>query len=211
MNDGHSLTNFSEFKFPDEPLLTMGDLMQAEKEKKLVVENLHFSKEKAPRNSLFFRHESETNLENCPAANLVLDEDFYKITDRDVKTIYRCLKDEARCLTERGFISKEIVDQNNLKSKMEAYIHTTVRFSFHRQVFVQANFFSTEPVSRLFEFIQELLIEKSLHFTLRIPPSLSVENTENMNLLDLNIAPKSIVYLRFPDLDGNPYMFEENF
>ena len=53
-------------------------------------------------------------------------------------------------------------------------------------------------MSRLFEFITSILTDQSLDFQLSIPPNLPIENVSTKNLIDSDIAPKSVLNVRFP-------------
>jgi hypothetical protein len=64
---------------------------------------------------------------------------------------HKRLNETLKCTTfrrihnERGFISKEVQEARNLEAKRRAYTRSIIRFSFHHELFVQAQFFSGEP------------------------------------------------------------------
>jgi hypothetical protein len=64
-----------------------------------------------------------------------------------------------------------------------------VRFRFSDKIVIQANFAPLTKVSDLFAFLQEMLVDRSVSFDFKVPPSSLFHSSDTRSLLDASLAP----------------------
>ncbi|VDK75741.1 unnamed protein product [Litomosoides sigmodontis] len=136
-----------------------------------------------------------------------IDDQFFELTVNDVKSIRRDLRAEAGMLEQRALLPKTYLTEKNKRRKEESYKHTIVRFICADKTVIQAQFISREPgypyklllsraVSRLFEFVAESSKNSAVKFDLFLANQ-RLSPTVLKNLIEVNVAPKSSLYIRF--------------
>ncbi|VBB30363.1 unnamed protein product [Acanthocheilonema viteae] len=136
-----------------------------------------------------------------------IDDQFFELTVNDVQSIRRDLIAEAGIQEQRALIPNTYVTEKNKRRKEESYKHTVVRFNCADKTVIQAQFISREPVSRLFEFIMENLENSAVKFDLCLANQ-RLSSTTLKNLIEVGIAPKSVLYIRFHSPENT---FDANF
>ncbi|CAJ0589722.1 unnamed protein product [Cylicocyclus nassatus] len=127
-----------------------------------------------------------------------LTEEFFEVGIDDLKSRQKELHEEVQMLTQRALVPKVYISRKNREAKLDAYRHTVIRIPIGQERLIQANFNSGEPVSRLYEWVRSVLsrnVPFSLHLVLNEP----VEDTDAKNFVDMDLAPKSTVFLKLKD------------
>ncbi|KJH47365.1 hypothetical protein DICVIV_06570 [Dictyocaulus viviparus] len=127
-----------------------------------------------------------------------MNDKFFEIDVEDVRAQLKQLREEVRSANHRGLISKEYVKQKNRERKLVAYRHTVVRIPLGTDRTVQAQFRSTEPISNLFEWIRSIL-PFDASFSLKLALNQKLEDVASLNFVDVDVAPKSTVFIKFSD------------
>ncbi|VDM79183.1 unnamed protein product [Strongylus vulgaris] len=145
------------------------------------------------RQSVIFFREVEPD-----TVDTQLTEEFFEVGLDDLKSRQKELHDEVRMLTQRALIPKVYINRKNREAKLSAYCHTVIRIPIGQERLIQAQFKSAEPISRLYEWVRSVLtrnVQFSLHLVLNEP----VEDTDAKNFVDVDMAPKSTVFLKLKD------------
>ncbi|EYC38036.1 hypothetical protein Y032_0748g2029 [Ancylostoma ceylanicum] len=127
-----------------------------------------------------------------------LSEEFFDIGLEDLRSRQKELHDEVRMHTQRMLIPKMYENKRNREAKLNAYRNTVVRIPVGKERIVQGQFYSGEPVSRLYQWVRSLL-SRNVSFSLNFVLNEKIEETDTKNFVDLDIAPKSTLYLKFKD------------
>ncbi|XGW01172.1 hypothetical protein V3C99_013830 [Haemonchus contortus] len=127
-----------------------------------------------------------------------LSDDFFEVSVDDVKARQKELREEVRLSTQRALISTQYVKQKNRERKLTAYRHTVIRIPLGNERMIQAQFLSAEPVARLFEWIRSI-ISRNIPFSIKLALIYNIEESQSMNFVDAELAPKSTVVVRFRD------------
>uniref|UniRef100_A0A7I4YQS0 Protein B0024.10 n=2 Tax=Haemonchus contortus TaxID=6289 RepID=A0A7I4YQS0_HAECO len=127
-----------------------------------------------------------------------LSDDFFEVSVDDVKARQKELREEVRLSTQRALISTQYVKQKNRERKLTAYRHTVIRIPLGNERMIQAQFLSAEPVARLFEWIRSI-ISRDIPFSIKLALIYNIEESQSMNFVDAELAPKSTVVVRFRD------------
>uniref|UniRef100_A0A7E4VBG9 UBX domain-containing protein n=1 Tax=Panagrellus redivivus TaxID=6233 RepID=A0A7E4VBG9_PANRE len=182
------VNEFANFKFPDKKIVVPYDIQEDPKDKEI-----HFTAPES-RNAVHF---DRTIPEERRKEVEEVDDAVYETTVHDLKALQRGLNDQAR--SERAFVPRAFIDAQNRQRKLDAYKNTVIRFLLPENQAIQACFYSKEPVSRVFEFIESILavaVPFELCFFLRE----KLTNSNSTNLIDAGLAPKSnlIVKMSLP-------------
>uniref|UniRef100_W6NEK6 Protein B0024.10 n=1 Tax=Haemonchus contortus TaxID=6289 RepID=W6NEK6_HAECO len=127
-----------------------------------------------------------------------LSDDFFEVSVDDVKARQKELREEVRLSTQRALISTQYVKQKNRERKLTAYRHTVIRIPLGYERMIQAQFLSAEPVARLFEWIRSIT-SRNIPFSIKLALIYNIEESQSMNFVDAELAPKSTVVVRFRD------------
>uniref|UniRef100_A0A915E5L5 UBX domain-containing protein n=1 Tax=Ditylenchus dipsaci TaxID=166011 RepID=A0A915E5L5_9BILA len=153
--------------------------------------------QKADRNAVFYP--TSFSNQNFLTTKEEESDDFFEQTPQDLKYRQRDLIRQAAIETNRPFLPRSYLENKNRERKVESYKHTVVRLSFNNTFIVQALFYSSEPVSHLFEFVTALLgsdqQQQDYGFSLYLFRDLLTENSEK-SLLEAGIAPMSKITVR---------------
>uniref|UniRef100_A0A0M3JE94 UBX domain-containing protein n=1 Tax=Anisakis simplex TaxID=6269 RepID=A0A0M3JE94_ANISI len=85
---------------------------------------------------------------------------------------------------ERALIPREVLERKNRELRESAYKNTVIRFKL-------------PDVSRIFEFIGDLLLDKSKEFGLYLALSQQLKNDKNKNLFECSLVPTCTIFVRF--------------
>ncbi|KAJ1347974.1 hypothetical protein KIN20_003176 [Parelaphostrongylus tenuis] len=130
--------------------------------------------------------------------NEEVSDEFFEIDVEDVRTQLKQLREQINMTENRALVPKEYVKQKNREHKLSAYRHTVIRIPIGIGRIVQAQFQSAEPVSHLFDWIRGIL-RSSTAFSLKLALNQKLEESNTMNFVDADIAPKSTVFIKFND------------
>ncbi|RCN37558.1 hypothetical protein ANCCAN_16523 [Ancylostoma caninum] len=142
---------------------------------------------------IFHRQSAEAG-----ADEIELSEEFFDIGLEDLRSRQKELHDEVRMHTQRMLIPKIYENRRNREAKLNAYRHTVVRIPVGKERIIQGQFYSGEPVSRLYQWVRNLL-SRNVPFSLNFVLNEKIEETDMKNFVDLDIAPNSTLYLKFKD------------
>ncbi|CAG9538375.1 unnamed protein product [Cercopithifilaria johnstoni] len=158
----------------------------------------YLSVEKCNRMPVIIRQDLESNesLKDVGGKQDDIDDQFFELTVNDIRSIRRDLKAEAGIQEQRALLPKTYIIEKNKRLKEESYKHTIIRFNCADKTVIQAQFVSREPVSRLFEFIAENLKNSVVKFDLCLANQ-RLPSTVSKNLIEVGVAPKSSLYIRF--------------
>ncbi|KIH47421.1 hypothetical protein ANCDUO_22519 [Ancylostoma duodenale] len=151
---------------------------------------------------IFHRHQRLLRSAEAGADETELSEEFFDIGLEDLRSRQKELHDEVRMHTQRMLIPKVYENRRNREAKLNAYRHTVVRIPVGKERIIQGQFYSGEPVSRLYQWVRSLL-SRNVSFSLNFVLNEKIEETDMKNFVDLDIAPKSTLYLKFKDGNVN--------
>jgi hypothetical protein len=132
------------------------------------------------------------------------DESIYESTLEDVKYRQRELARASKQTADRPFLPRSYVESKNRERKTEAYKHTVIRLSIQNLCVIQANFLSNEPVSNLFRFVNQDLLdgkfdtEFKLYFVRQ-----RLQDASLTTLLDAGVSPMAVLIMEL----ATPYIF----
>lgn len=127
-----------------------------------------------------------------------ISDEFFEVDVDDVKAQLKQLRAEINMNANRALVSKDYVKQKNREQKLLAYRHTVIRIPIGTRKIVQGQFRSAEPISHLFGWIRGIL-SCSAAFSLKLPLNHKLEDSDTLNFVDADVAPKSTVFIRFND------------
>ncbi|KAI6190768.1 Tether containing UBX domain for GLUT4 [Aphelenchoides bicaudatus] len=194
-NDGHIKINeplnvqpielmpFANFKFPEQPIATVADLLAAESNTD------SFNVRMPDRRAVVFERVKESSVEEAEEIN----DEFFELTAAEAKAMQRELSEQVRKFNQQAILPKSFIEKRNKEKKMMSYKHTIVRIRFEERFFLQAQFLSVEPVDRLFEFVAGILQPNAPEFSLTLFPNDKLERGKNIDLIDSGVAPNCTV------------------
>ncbi|KAK6061354.1 hypothetical protein COOONC_00982, partial [Cooperia oncophora] len=103
-----------------------------------------------------------------------------------------------RLNSQRALVPTQFVKEKNRERKLVAYRHTVIRIPVGSERMIQAQFRSAEPTIRLFEWIRTVLSRK-VPFSIKLALVGTIEESNSKNFVDVDLAPKSTVLVKFKD------------
>ncbi|KAI6221027.1 TUG-UBL1 domain-containing protein [Aphelenchoides fujianensis] len=172
---------FADFKFPAVPVATVGQLLDAERNAAAA--------RPAPsdRRLVLFERTPEAVAEEA------LEEDFFEVTINDAKRHQQELAEKSRELSQQALLPRAFVEARNKERKLECYRNAVVRFRFSDRLFVQALFYSAEPVDRLFDLAASLLKAPAPSFELNVLLNEKLKRDDGRDFVDAGLAPTATI------------------
>ncbi|KIY44436.1 hypothetical protein FISHEDRAFT_51336 [Fistulina hepatica ATCC 64428] len=132
-------------------------------------------------------------------------DDFYTVTAADLKSAQAVLRARTQALVDAPLQLRATREAEDRK-KRERWPNTTIRVRFPDQTQLEATFPSTDKIKSVYVFVRASLRDdvKPIKFILsQSPPKrdlkVSDPNVRDMSLGDLQLAPSSVLLLRFED------------
>ncbi|KAI6230687.1 TUG-UBL1 domain-containing protein [Aphelenchoides fujianensis] len=172
---------FADFKFPAVPVATVGQLLDADRNAAAA--------RAAPsdRRLVLFERTPEAVAEEA------LEEDFFEVTINDAKRHQQELAEKSRELSQQALLPRAFVEARNKERKLECYRNAVVRFRFSDRLFVQALFYSAEPVDRLFDLVASLLKAPAPPFELNVLLNEKLKRDASRDFVDAGLAPTATI------------------
>jgi len=133
-----------------------------------------------------------------------LSDEYFTPTTADLKAAQAILTARTQALTNAP-LKPRSVREAEVKAKRDRWPETTIRVKFMDQTQLEKTFSSTNKIKSVYAFVRGCLREdvKSIKFILYQPPKrdLKVSDTtvRDLTLAELELAPSSILLLRFED------------
>ncbi|BFZ02586.1 hypothetical protein BsWGS_05624 [Bradybaena similaris] len=175
---------FVDFKFPEETRgmdLISGTLGNRSQE----------CSQPCDRESLVYR--TEELLPTTSDDPDALPDDFFEVTQADVKVMYRDLQNAVRQLEEQPLMTKAM-RQAQVEALFDQYERTVIRVQFPERFTLQGLFQPREPVAALYAFVKEHLSDPNETFYLYTAPPKQVLNDKTLSLAACHLAPAALVY-----------------
>uniref|UniRef100_A0A915C5H5 G patch domain-containing protein 11 n=2 Tax=Parascaris univalens TaxID=6257 RepID=A0A915C5H5_PARUN len=150
---------------------------------------------KCDRRMMIVRKDVEASQSAVPTSNI--DDKFFELSVHDAQSLQKDLREEVRAYEQRALLPREFVAQRNRELKEAAYRHTVIRFQLPDKTTIQALFLSQEPVSHIYEFIEQNLHSGGKSFDLCFALNQRIPNDSKKTLIDTDLAPSSTVFVRF--------------
>ncbi|KAK5982882.1 TUG-UBL1 domain-containing protein [Trichostrongylus colubriformis] len=147
------------------------------------------------RQSVIFRRQINVGwneVESC------ISDDFFEVSVDDIKVRQKELGEEVRLNSQRALVPTQFVKERNRERKLAAYRHAVIRVPVGSERMIQAQFRSAEPISRLYEWIRTV-ISRDVPFTLKLALVHNIEDSNSLNFVDADLAPRSTVTVLFKD------------
>ncbi|KAI6186864.1 TUG-UBL1 domain-containing protein [Aphelenchoides besseyi] len=193
MSNG-TVNEFANFKFPDVPIATIGDLMASNSPSAT-------DQPKPTDRMLLLFERQDVQVEDK------IEDDFFELTVDDAKNLQRGLTEESRELNQQALMFRSTVEKRNTERKLKCYKNSVIRFRF-QNTFLQSCFFSNEPSSRLFELICEVLNCSSKSFELLAGINEKLNCDETKDLISLGLAPKATIVVKLKELEFSRKIFD---
>ncbi|CAD5231910.1 unnamed protein product [Bursaphelenchus xylophilus] len=173
---------FINFKFPDKPVATVGDLLKLEKERGCVEEEVEIPE----RHALVFSPEPRD-------VDMEVDESFFDLTVEDAKRLQKELREEVRRSNQQSLLPASFIENRNKQKKKNAYKNTVIRIKLAEKIIIQARFTSTEPVQNLFKFVNQVIRWNEFELI----AVLKIDKESKRDLIDEGLAPKSTLTVQW--------------
>lgn len=174
---------FAEFKFPEE---TKGKELYHNELSEVKAEEF----KPCDREAVIY-DSNEENISKALAEEP--PEDFFEVTDADVKSLYKDLKKKVSNMSERPLMT-ESMRQMELEEKHRQYHHVIVRVQFPDGLVLQGCFRPRETVYALHKFVRDHLEDKSQEFHLYRTPPKQVFSDMTKTLVQADLAPATLVF-----------------
>ncbi|TFY83024.1 hypothetical protein EWM64_g980 [Hericium alpestre] len=148
-----------------------------------------------------------------PATRHELPDDYFTPSAADLKAAQASLHARTQALSNAPFQTRA-ARELGVKAKHERWPKATIRVRFTDRTQLETTFASTDKIRSVYAFVRSSLREdvKTTKFILyQTPPKrdlkVSDPNVRDLSLLELQLAPSSILMLRFEDeaLNGTEY------
>ncbi|GJE85667.1 Ubiquitin regulatory domain X-containing protein [Phanerochaete sordida] len=138
-----------------------------------------------------------------------LNDSFFTPSAADLKAAQDSLSARTQALTNAPLRTQAMRDAE-LKAKMAKYPTTTIRIRFTDRTQLEKTFPSTDKIRSVYAFVRNLLREdvKPIKFVLyQTPPKRELKVSDpavrDLNLYQLQLAPASVLHLKFENDDLN--------
>ncbi|KAK3091799.1 hypothetical protein FSP39_022712 [Pinctada imbricata] len=174
---------FAEFKFPEET-----------KGKKVYKNDLSEVKREefrpCDRQTKLFSMEEEVH---SPTTSEELPDEFFEVTENDVRRIYQDLQRRLRADEDQPLMTRAM-QQNKLEDRYSQYDTVVIRVQFPDKHVLQGLFRPKETVFAVQKFVKGHLEDKNLDFYLYTAPPKTVLKDRTLSLIEAKLAPASVVY-----------------
>ncbi|KAK7051070.1 hypothetical protein VNI00_005182 [Paramarasmius palmivorus] len=144
----------------------------------------------------------ELNISYTPSAQL--PDDFYNPTASDLKLAQEQLAARTQALTNAP-LQLRATREATEKAKRDRWPETRIRVKFPDRTQLEKTFPSTDKIKSVYAFVRNSLREdvKPIKFILYQPPrrdlKVSDVKVKNLSLVELQLAPSSVLLLRFEE------------
>ncbi|EIM91185.1 uncharacterized protein STEHIDRAFT_152843 [Stereum hirsutum FP-91666 SS1] len=141
-----------------------------------------------------------------------LPDSYFEPSAADIRSAQAALHARTQALTDAPFQTRAAREQAE-KKKTERWPTTTIRIKFTDRTQLEKTFPSTDKIRSVYAFVRGSLREdvKPVKFVLYQPPKrelkVSDPNVRDLTLAELQLAPSSILLVKFLDEDLNPSAF----
>ncbi|TPX40573.1 hypothetical protein SeMB42_g04238 [Synchytrium endobioticum] len=140
-----------------------------------------------------------------------LPDSFYELTPAELKMLLassksRRLAEESRVLQTRAMREREVAFKNHKWPK------TMIRVRFPDRTTLQAQFFSSEKLTALYDIVRCSVANPQREFSLHITPPMKILSDQELTFWTAGLAPASLVYFAWRDRNttvGGPLLSEE--
>ncbi|THH09746.1 hypothetical protein EW146_g8596 [Bondarzewia mesenterica] len=138
------------------------------------------------------------------AATHELPDEYFTPSAADLKAAQASLHARTQALTNAAFQNRSMREQKD-KAKRERWPTTTIRVRFTDRTQLEKTFPSTDKIRSVYAFVRGSLKEevKPIKFILYQPPKrdlkVSDPTVRDLSLAELQLAPSSVLLLRFED------------
>lgn len=178
-------TQYMDFKFPEE---TKGQNLYRNELSEVTHEDF-----KACDREIVVYSLDEVLMQSEHFAGDEIPDDFFEVTEYDIRKMWQDLQKQTRDLTEQPLMT-HASRRMRLEAEMSRYKRVIVRVQFTDRLVMQALFRTTETVHALYKVVRENLQVKSLPFELFTAPPKVVLKDHAKTLVEAELAPMSLVY-----------------
>ncbi|KAI8741993.1 tether containing UBX domain for GLUT4, partial [Biomphalaria glabrata] len=183
-SDTEEPPSFADFKFPE---ATKGMDLSGSDRKQMTEESLP----SCDREAIIFRTDEPLSHESSQVDSI--PEDFFEITQSDVKILYRDLQSAVQQLEDQPLMTKAM-KRAQTEALYDQYERVVIRVQFPEKLTLQGVFRPRELVSALYSFVQEHLENKKISFYLYTTPPKFILKDKKSTLSSNHLAPAVIVY-----------------
>ncbi|CAG5129046.1 unnamed protein product, partial [Candidula unifasciata] len=122
-----------------------------------------------------------------------LPDDFFEVTQADVRIMYRDLQNAVRQMEDQPLMTKSM-RQAQAEAFFDQYERIVIRVQFPERLTLQGLFRPREPVSALYAFVKEHLSDPNETFYLYTAPPKQVLTDKTVSLAASHLAPAALVY-----------------
>ncbi|KAH9494855.1 hypothetical protein Btru_015834 [Bulinus truncatus] len=188
--------SFADFKFPES---TKGqDLTRNYSE--------YDSEESLPpcdREAIMYKSDETLSREGSLSVDAI-PEDFFEITQSDIKILYRDLQNAVHQLEDQPLMTKAM-KKAQTEALYNQYEKVVIRIQFPEKLTLQGVFRPKEQVSALYSFVKEHLQNIELPFYLYTTPPKVILKDKSSTLSANRLAPAVIVYFG-SDINKDHYL-----
>ena len=188
-----SQPDFSDFKFPDKPIVE-ADMMQVDNEQSDVeLAN--------PLTDVSVRVFDRTTAPHVPEAELDMDENTFRVTERDVRIMMESARSELSKLQNAPLMT-EAMRKTRDREKYDKYGRCKVKIMLENNADLCLELSLEASTLQLYGCVKECLAERDTSFELYIaPPKRVIPKSKERTLLDEGLVPAAILHIS--SLEGN--------
>ena len=127
-----------------------------------------------------------------------LPEEFFQLTEAEIRKLWADTQRQTRELQNAPLMTKAMRKARQ-EEKYAKYQRVAIRFHFPDRLILQALFEPRESVYALQMFITMNLHDENMPFYLYTSPPKIVLKDKHQNLIEVGLAPMSVVYVGFED------------
>lgn len=131
--------------------------------------------------------------------NAELPEDFFEVTENDLKKMMAGINSKPTSLSEGGPLMTRAMRQADVEEQLNKYERTIIRVQFPDRMVLQGVFRPSETVFRLEKFVKDHL-ENNMSFYLYTAPPRCVLKDKTCSLFEMNLVPASVVHFGSTEL-----------
>ncbi|KAJ3126990.1 hypothetical protein HK100_009985 [Physocladia obscura] len=148
-----------------------------------------------------------TNFEGPTALKIQLPDSFFELNPTELKLAYISTKDKAKTLTDAPLMTKAMRDRED-ELRARKWPKTMIRVRFPDRVTFQAAFLSSEPLSTLYNVVEESLRKNgngdARVFVLYVtPPLQDLSAKRSLSFWKAGLAPASMVYFKWVNSEAS--------
>ncbi|PVD37642.1 hypothetical protein C0Q70_00239 [Pomacea canaliculata] len=175
--------SFADFKFPEE---TKGRDLYHNELSEVKVEEF----KPCEREAVVFDSNEERSSKTIPQD---VGDDFFEITEADLKSLMRDLQKQVSSLTDRPLMT-ESMRQTEMEQRYQHYHSVVLRVQFTDGLVLQGCFRPRETVFALYKFVKENLEDPNHEFYLYTSPPKRILSDMALSLVEADLAPATVVY-----------------